>query len=172
MDDISHLRTEKGRAVVRTLHATELLDAGTARREALSNADVQLDRIARLLPAALAGGLTLTEIARVTGVSRPTLYELRGRYSESHQDVRLALLQTLATNGGLSDSELNRRLRGPRKPLGELLESLRTQGFVDLDVEEDEDGRPFPVYFLTSQGLDLLEHWAFDEQDPEQGGER
>src|SRR5947208_54840 len=97
---------EKRRATVRGLHLAELDDAGRARADALSRADEQLDRIARLLPDALRAGLTLTEIARVTGVSRPTLYELRGRYGEAASDVQLALLQSIATRGPLSVDDL------------------------------------------------------------------
>jgi len=155
------------RALVRRVHARELEAAGDARAAALKVADRQLDRIARLLPDALQGGLALTDVSRLTGVSRPTLYELRARYSESERDLRLALVQTLATSGALSETDLNRRLGGPRDGLSELLDSLRKQDFLEVDVEEDEDGRPFPIYFLTHHGMDLLGHWSFEEEGDE-----
>lgn len=162
-------KTEKGRAIVRTLHANALQEAGAARRAALETAEAELDRIARLMPAALKGGLSLAEIARVTGVSRPTLYELRARYSESDADLRLAVLQTLATEGALSESELSRRLGGPRKGLSALIQALLDQGFLDGGVEEGDDG-PYPLFSLSPQGLDLLEHWTFEEERAEREG--
>jgi hypothetical protein len=68
------LLQEKGKAVVRTLHLSELQDAGEARLSAIDRADVQREVICSLLPGALKAGLSLAEISRVTGVSRPTLY--------------------------------------------------------------------------------------------------
>ena len=77
------LRHEKGKALVRALHLSELVATSKAREVALHEAEAQFDRIARLLPDALKGGISMTEIARVTGISRPTLYELRARYGGS-----------------------------------------------------------------------------------------
>src|SRR5436305_1392351 len=105
MDRAARLRQEKGKAVVRGLHSSELEGAGAARSAALREADAQLDRIARLLPDALQSGLTLAEVARLTGVSRPTLYELRGRYG-SIGDVRLAILQVLASRPRVATRDL------------------------------------------------------------------
>src|SRR4051794_35533732 len=102
-------RREKGRAVVRALHVEQLEEAGTERHAALQAAEAHLDRIARLLPAALAAGLTLTEIARIAGVSRPTLYELRARYSDQPVDLSLGVLQALATNAALTEVQLRER---------------------------------------------------------------
>src|SRR5690242_19169579 len=84
---------EKGGGVVRSLYAGEFESARNRRQDALREADAQLDRIARLLPEALAAGWKISEIARLTDVSRPTLYELRGRYTGSPRDLRLAVLQ-------------------------------------------------------------------------------
>jgi DNA invertase Pin-like site-specific DNA recombinase len=55
----------------------ELKRLGETRRQALTTAEQALDDIAKLLPAALEAGLTTTEIAKLTGVSRPTIYTLK-----------------------------------------------------------------------------------------------
>ena len=88
---------------------------GAARELALLQAEQQLDRLARLLPNALAGGLSLAEISRVTGVSRPTLYELKARYDDSDADLRLAVLQAVARNPGRSTEELQPTSAGGRQ---------------------------------------------------------
>lgn len=65
---------EEGKSVVRTLHLSELQEAGEARLSALDRAAVQREVICALLPGALEAGLSLSQISRVTGVSRQTLY--------------------------------------------------------------------------------------------------
>src|SRR3954451_16932134 len=97
----SRAQLEKARALVRALHLTELENAGAARAAALAQADAELQRIAARLPDALDAGISLSEIARVTGISRPTLYELRGRQSDSPRDLTLALLQLIGTRGAV-----------------------------------------------------------------------
>jgi len=74
-------------------------DIGAQRAAALKAAEAQLERVARLLPNALGAGLSLTEISRLTDVSRPTLYQLRARQTAAEGNVRLAILQTVANHG-------------------------------------------------------------------------
>ncbi len=60
-------------------YIAELRDLGERRRAALAEAQVVLDRVEELLPDALGAGLSLSEIARLSAVSRPTLYALKRR---------------------------------------------------------------------------------------------
>lgn len=158
------IRREKGQAVVRGLHISELEAAGERRALALRQADEELDRVARLLPDALAAGLTVAEIARVTGISRPTLYELRGRYASDGGDVRLAVLQAVAGLTPLRLTELQDRL-GPREGVSEAIGSLYDDGLIDLEHAgfPDEDGtvHEAAVVSMLGPGLDLLESWDF-----------
>lgn len=162
-----HSESQRGREIVRGLHADELREAGAARRAALKAADDQLDRIARLMPAALKGGLSVSEIGRLTGVSRPTLYELRARYGDSVADVRFALLQTLATTPALNADEVERHLGGPRPVLSEIVKELKAHNVLDYEVEDGEEG-PVLFYELTDKGFDLLEHWSFEAAEAEE----
>jgi DNA-binding IclR family transcriptional regulator len=157
----SATRREKGRAVVRALHVEQLEDAGAERHAALQAAEAHLERIARLLPAALAGGLSLAEIARITGVSRPTLYELRARYSDQPLDLSLGALQAIATNGPLTEPQLRERLRRPPKDVSRTVAEFQRRGFVEYDIDEDEEGKR-PIYFLTEKGYELLAHWKLE----------
>src|SRR5688572_18376446 len=87
-------RSERGKSLLQTLHRNELERAGAARRAAFSEAESQRALISRLLPGAVDAGLSLSEIARVTGVSRPTLYEaLKGANgSVDHELITLTAL--------------------------------------------------------------------------------
>ncbi|MEA2494106.1 MAG: hypothetical protein QOJ29_2017 [Thermoleophilaceae bacterium] len=156
-------RQEKGKAVVRAIHLEQLEDAGTTRSKALADADAQLDRIARLLPNALVGGLSLAEIARVTGVSRPTLYELRARYSDNPSDLAFGVLQTIAARGPVTEAEINARLARPPKDVARVIADFQRQDAIDFEIDEVEEG-PRPVYFLSDKGYDLLEHWTFEAE--------
>ena len=57
----------------------ELRGLGERRRAALAEAQAVLERVEELLPEALHAGISLSEIARLSGVSRPTLYALKER---------------------------------------------------------------------------------------------
>ncbi len=57
----------------------ELRELGKRRRAALAEAQAVLNQVEELLPEALHAGLSLSEIARLSAVSRPTLYGLKRR---------------------------------------------------------------------------------------------
>lgn len=157
-----HRMQEKGRALVRGLHLSELQASGAARAMALHEADVQLDRIARLLPDALQAGLSLAEIARVAGVSRPTLYELRARYGGSVGDMRLAVLQTLANRGPLLDSELAEYVGGDAAARSEAISR-----YLGTCIEIDPGPDNHAILSITGEGLELLDAWVFQIEDVE-----
>lgn len=170
-DRVERMRRERGKALVRALHLSELESAGAKRKLALHRVDEQLDRIARLLPAALEGGVTLSEVARATGVSRPTLYELRARYSEQPGDVRLGVLQTVARMQWVSTDRVAEHLgRDPAKVLSQLV-ALCEEGLVEVDARPSEDGDE-EVWALTApEGYEALEHWRFFEDHDNERGE-
>jgi chromosome segregation and condensation protein ScpB len=154
------LRYEKARALVRALHLSELETAGTARALALHEAEKQLDRVARLLPNALQAGISITEIARVTGVSRPTLYEQQGRYGRSLGDLRLGVLQTIALRQPIAQEQLN-LLFEERGELADVVTEFAKQGLIEFDVEPTPEGDQL-VLGMTPDGYEALEHWDFE----------
>jgi transcriptional regulator with XRE-family HTH domain len=159
-----HWQKEKGRALVRGLHLSELQAAGAARSLALHQAEVELDRVARLLPDALQAGISLSEIGRVAGVSRPTLYELRARYGGDVGDMSLAVLQTLANRGGVTSDELAARVGGDDVERNRVLTSYLDTHEVEV-YDLDRDGEA--IYEITPQGLERLERWTFAEIEEE-----
>jgi Homeodomain-like domain len=146
------------------LHARGLAEAGAARAIALEEADKQLDRIARLLHDALQGGVSMTEIARVTGISRQTLYELRGRYGDT-ADLRFAVLQSLATQGPSAAWRVAEHVGRPEAEVHALLAEFIDQGLAGWDLPDDVPfaGGDFECY-LTLQGLRALEEWSFTDE--------
>jgi hypothetical protein len=166
MDDADRetaVRREKGRGLVRALYVSELETARQRRRAALKEADEQLDKVAKLLPDALSAGLTLSEVARLSDVSRPTLYQLRGRYSDDARDIRIAVLQTVANVGKARRAEVVEQVRRPDE-VTSLIDRLIEQGFLDEDFN-DEPQDPAMEVWLTDKGFDLLEHWVFEEHE-------
>jgi DNA-binding MarR family transcriptional regulator len=162
-DRETRLKRERGKALVRAVHLNALEDAGVARSNALAEADKHLDRVARLLPDALQAGLAMAEIARVAGVSRQTLYELRARYSDSDGDLRLAVLQSIAWMQPATADELVEHLGRDRDDIDRTLKQFMAEELVDLEPRETEDGYE-AEYDLTPHGSHTLEHWVFHEE--------
>lgn len=165
------LRREKGRALVRALHLSELGAAGSARALALHQADEQLDRIARLLPDALQAGMTMAEIARTTGISRPTLYELRARYGGPVGDLRLAILQTVVTRTAGTKAELAERLCREPAEIERIVVEFVEEGVLDTEMERVGEDEYQEGLHLTASGLHTLEAWIFDADGGWEDGE-
>jgi len=157
------LKREKGKATVRALHLSELEAAGAARGQALAEADKQLDRVARLLPDALSGGLSLSEIGRVARVSRQTLYELRARYSDSDGDLRLAVLQSVAWMQPTTAVEVAEHLGRDVGDVAGTLSGFVSEELLDIGHRRTEDGDEVE-FDLTAAGGSTLDNWVFLEE--------
>jgi DNA-binding phage protein len=193
MDRSHRIKHQKGRGIVRALHESELANAGAERADALRRAEYQLERIARLLPDALDAGLGMTEIAQLTGVSRPTLYELRARYGDSPRDLRLAVMQALTRHETSFPDALPRHLARSADEIHPIIDEFFERGWIEWDVEgaeprqaPEEGGLPFaamnpqapwaqetPVaddemvqfpYGVTMAGYEALEQWKFEDE--------
>ena len=159
VDTKDALRKEKGRGLVRALHIGELEAAGAAREAGLQLAEKELDRIARALPAALDAGMSMAEIARITGVSRQTLYEIRGRYND--RDLALVVFQMIANNGRARADDIAKRVGRPAQEIRGVLSELFDRKLIDEDFNDDSDD-PAMEYMLSPAGFVALEEWHFD----------
>ena len=102
--------------------------------------------------------LKLTEIAELTGVSRPTLYSLQRR--RAHDDPELLLfdvLASLATAGPLSEEQLAGELGLTRNEGRHLLEDLGERGLIAPAMTEYESDTRMTHYRLTPDGDRELE---------------
>jgi DNA-binding MarR family transcriptional regulator len=158
---------ESGKALVRTMHLSEVQAAGAARAAALHEADVQIDRIARVLPAALASGLSVAELSRSAGVSRQTIYELKGRYG-SDDDLELAAMQVLVTRAPLTLEELAELVGRDVSEVGPIVDALVDAKSARWSVREEPELGEVNVLYLTENGRTLLQYWWMqDDVDAE-----
>lgn len=162
-----HVAREKARGAMRGFHLRALEEAGRARAAALREADEQLQRIGRLLPDALDAGISMALAGRVTGVSRPTLYELRVKYGEEASDLNFTVLDTIARRGPLRASELKHRLGDTA--WSRVLD-LQRQDLLELEPEVTPEG-DVALVGLTHQGVELLEHWRFHVEERDAAAE-
>jgi DNA-binding MarR family transcriptional regulator len=163
---MAELRREQGKALVRTMHLTELQAAGAARAAALHESEQHLDRIARVLPDALSAGISLAEIARNTGVSRQTLYELKARYGDG--DVHLAVLQVIATHQPVSITELAERLSRSSRETKRVVDDYVNDGLVDWVMIPRDDADD--CLCLNAVGSHYLAEWwsTHDQEDQDE----
>jgi DNA-binding MarR family transcriptional regulator len=102
----------------------------------------------------------MADIARITGVSRQTLYELKGRYG-SAEDLRLAVLAAIATNGAVTLEELTENLGRSRSEVEAVVKA-----YVEGHLVEETiflDGKATEALALTEHGEAALMDWAFPE---------
>ncbi|HEV2058198.1 MAG TPA: hypothetical protein VGR11_02505 [Solirubrobacteraceae bacterium] len=166
--------------ILRALHESELESAGAARAEALRRADQELDRIARLIPDALGAGLSMTEIGRFTGVSRPTLYELRARYSDAPRDLRIAVMQALMTQDTSHPDAIAEHLGRSAAEVRPIIDDFLARQWIAYDfdgprsrLESDQKGGVAVVddagaetlLSVTLAGYEALERWRFDADE-------
>jgi DNA-binding MarR family transcriptional regulator len=163
---MAELRREQGKTLVRTMHLTELQAAGAARAAALHESEQHLDRIARVLPDALNAGISLAEIARNTGVSRQTLYELKARYGDG--DIHLAVLQAIATRQPVSIKELAEWLSRSSRDTKRIVDDYVNGGLVDWVIVPGDDSDDYLC--LNAVGSDYLAEW-WSTRDPEDRNE-
>ena len=155
---------EQGRATVRALYLAELEDIGARRATALKAAEDQLERVARLLPSALDAGLSLSEISRLTDVSRPTLYQLRARHTAAAGNVRLAILQTVANHGWIERETLREELAVDPNGVDRAFAEMFDAGLLREEFNDDSQ-QPAMVYALTTEGFAELSDWTFEDDD-------
>jgi AcrR family transcriptional regulator len=161
---IARIRKEKGRELVRSAYVAELQAAGAARAVALHEAEEQLDRIAKVLEDARGAGLSMSDIARITGVSRQTLYELKGRYG-STEDLGLAVLAVVATSGAITLDALADELGRGRSEVEGVVKSYLDGHLIEETVFLDAEGED--ALAITEIGEAALLDWTFPEAKDE-----
>lgn len=148
---------ERGKALLQRLHRQALNEAGAALSSARRVADEQAARIAKLVPGALAAGLSASEIAERVGLSRQRIYELRSSPPPG-QGVEQRILGLLATEGALTGPAIAGRLDEAGGTVQSRLEALKSGGLVREAVARYADGTEPTVYFgLTAEGEAALE---------------
>jgi hypothetical protein len=107
-------RRARTRGIVRGEIEGLLLEIRNAREAAQRDDAMQLDRLAAVLPAARAAGLSFEQMAELSGASRPTLNRLREPPRAGWSDAELAVLLVLALGG----SQTKPQIEGTARTLG------------------------------------------------------
>ena len=110
------------------------------------------------LPAAVAAGLSVTQIAELTGLSRQKIYELRDRHEPSAGDLATQILVRLAAEGAQSLDDLQGGL-GVRDETAarRVLDALLLRGAVRPAITQYEGGSPDEWFLITPLGEAELE---------------
>jgi DNA-binding transcriptional ArsR family regulator len=147
---------ERGLALTQRLHRQALSEAGRALHAARRLADDHSARIAQLVPGALAAGLSASEIAERTGLSRQRIYELRDS-APPRQSAEQRIMALLAAEGGLTLPGIARRLDEREAAVSAHVKGLASAGLVHEILTSFEDATPVGYYGLTPDGEAALE---------------
>ena len=145
---------------MRERYADEIERAGQGRRAALDQADTQLRVMKDLLPGAIDAGLPITEIARLSGVSRPTLYDLL-KDSEAEPDLPAAVLAALV-EAPRTSREIGEALGIDNGRASDLMAGLQESGW--LEAVDGGKALPERAYIATKVGETALRDWEFPEE--------
>lgn len=143
-------RVKQGEEVNREMYREEIRQAARERDSHLERAEEASSRIESLLPGALGSGVSVIEIARLTGWSRPTVYRMLARERQEQDLTSIARelekdlaqateefgspagLYNLAGLLGISQDELRGRLEQVLPVLAQELEALGSTGGIFL----------------------------------------
>lgn len=145
------------RDALQQMHREALQAAGAGRAAALQQADVHLKNIGRLIRAALRAGVRLTEIAEITGVSRPTLYSLQQTVERDPQTTAFDVLTLLAYGGQLDAQQLAAELGLTEDEAAGLLQELTARGLISVALTSYSPATTSAHYRLTPEGDRELE---------------
>jgi DNA-binding PadR family transcriptional regulator len=149
---------QRSRALLDALSRDALEEAGHRLADIRQAEERELETISRHLPGALAGGLSVTEIAEITGLSRQKIYELRKRHTFADDDLQLRILIQLAAGGAQSAEGVAHVLDDVPPPIVYgALRQMDGAGLVDTVVTEYDGGSLDEWFAVTPTGQERLE---------------
>jgi transcriptional regulator with XRE-family HTH domain len=144
-------RARNSRLALQVLHRRELSESGRLIRESRDATQRELGRIAAFLPGARHAGLTMTEISELTGLSRPTLYQLQNDQGTS-RTVTLAVLSALGGMGPQTTEQLSGATKIAEAAIASVLEELVARELVSVAVGYYTAGEQTAFIMLTEAG--------------------
>lgn len=150
----------RSRALIsETLH-TVFRDVRRRREAAQTEDRIQLDRLAAVLPLAQELGLTTVDIAKESGVSRPTLNSLRTPPRRRWADAELAVMASIAIYGPLDTDVLADRaadeLIDGRRDIEAAIGVLSARGLIAPARTDYASDTVKHTYRLTREGEEAL----------------
>ncbi len=149
-------RARNSRLAFQVLHRHELTESGLRIREGREATQRELERIAAFLPGARHAGLTMSEISQLTGLSRPTLYQLQNGHSTDQQDVTRAVLSALGGLGPQTADQLFGVTKIAEAIVAKALEDLVARELVSVALGYYTAGTQTAFVMLTEAGVAYL----------------
>jgi transcriptional regulator with XRE-family HTH domain len=157
----------RGLLLAATRHA--LAELGDELVEAHRAEESALDAVAHYLPGALAAGLSVSDVAELTGLSRQKIYELRRRHTFAEDEASSRVLVQLAAGGPQPVDAITHALDDlSREQVEDALGDLRATNAVTTFSTEYETGTPEEWFALTAEGEARLGDLPVPDDRPKQ----
>jgi hypothetical protein len=149
-------RARNSRLALQVLHRRELQECGRRINESRDATQREVDRIATFLPGARHAGITMSEISQLTGLSRPTLYELQNRSRVGEPDLARVVLSVLGGLGPQTTEQLAGVTKIAERILAKTVEDLLAQELVSIALGCYTGGTQTAFVMLTEAGAGHL----------------
>jgi hypothetical protein len=146
-------RARNSRLALQVLHRKELSESGRRIQEGRESAQRELDRVAAFLPGARHAGMTMSEISQLTGLSRPTLYELQSRSGSGERDLTLPILSALGGLGPQTTEQLAGAMKLAEGVVAKAVEDLIARELVSVALGYYTAGAQTAFVMLTEAGV-------------------
>jgi hypothetical protein len=159
LNEASYSTRARTRALVLGEVENVLTGIRRGRESARFEDQLQLDRLAAVMPVARGAGMSFEAISETSGVSRPTMARLREPDRARWSDAELAILVALGLGGPQTRDQATSFARaldlGQGRELGAAIDVLLTRGLL-ATIQARYEGELATYYRLTRAGTDSL----------------
>lgn len=157
--DDRHRDRARHRALVKELHREALSEEGQRLQALQEQTEQGMGRLGYRVVAALQAGFSVSEVAKLSGVSRSKVYELRDLYGAQFDDLDMRALARLAAGGGMTVDGLAEQLERPVDQVSALVNQLLERQLVRVAITQYDGGNPEAWFRLTADGMRAVEDW-------------
>jgi len=151
-------RAHNSRLTLQVLHRRELAECGRRIKAGREQTQCELKRIAAFLPGARHAGITMAEISQLTGLSRPTLYQLQsGQAADGDREVTISVLSALGGLGPQTSEQLAGVTKIAEGAVAQTLTELVARELVSAAIAYYTPATPTAFLMLTEAGAQLLQ---------------
>jgi hypothetical protein len=151
-------RARNSRLMLQALHRSELTASGDRLKAGREDTQRELQRIGRFLPGARQAGLSMTQISELTGVSRPTLYQLeKDQATQEDRDVPKVILTALGGLGPQTPDQLASVTKIAETTVADAVAGLVAAELVKVLTAYYTPDAPTAFLMLTQAGAEALQ---------------
>lgn len=157
----------RSRGLALSLHREALATAGERIAGAQGVLDFELARVATRIESALKAGMTVSEIAELTNLTRQKVYDLRNRSKGRTEDLEMRSLALLGACGALPVARLADQMGIVEDAVTAAVRDLLSEGLVKPLMSVYEGGTQETIFKLTPTGEEQVERWLLHaEREP------